>query len=55
MKIRSLILLILLVGAPLAGSGQQVGIDPVAVSPDIFKILLENEHVRVVEYTLAPG
>jgi quercetin dioxygenase-like cupin family protein len=55
MKIRSFILLILLVGGPLPGSGQQVGIDPVAVSPDIFKVLLENEHVRVVEYTLVPG
>ena len=30
-------------------------IDPVKVSPDKFKILLENEHVRVVEYTLKPG
>ena len=30
-------------------------IDPVKVSPDKFKILLENEHVRVVEYTLRPG
>ncbi len=56
MKIRSLTLLCLLVGAPLAASGQQVAeIDPVTVSPAIFKILLENEHVRVVEYTLAPG
>jgi len=30
-------------------------IDPVQVSPDKFKILLENEHVRVVQYSLKPG
>lgn len=33
----------------------KVNIDPVAVSPNQFKILLENEHVRVVEYSLKPG
>ncbi len=32
-----------------------LNIDPVIVSPDIFKILLENEHVRVVQYSLEPG
>jgi quercetin dioxygenase-like cupin family protein len=32
-----------------------LNIDPVQVSPDKFKILLENEHVRVVEYSLKPG
>ena len=30
-------------------------IDAVAVSPDRFKILLENQHVRVIEYVLLPG
>ncbi|MCH9029765.1 MAG: hypothetical protein IH819_09180 [Bacteroidetes bacterium] len=30
-------------------------IDPVKVSPDKFTVLLANEHVRVVEYTLLPG
>jgi beta-alanine degradation protein BauB len=30
-------------------------IDAVSVSPDRFKTLLENQHVRVVEYTLLPG
>ena len=30
-------------------------IDPVQVSPDKFKILLENEQVRVVEYSLKAG
>ncbi len=45
---------------PLIGSGQetkstQVNIDPVKVSPDKFKILMENKYVRVVEYSLKPG
>ena len=30
-------------------------IDPVAVSPDRYKVLLENDHVRVVEYALGAG
>ena len=30
-------------------------IDPVVVSPDMYKELLENEHVRVVEYEILPG
>jgi quercetin dioxygenase-like cupin family protein len=30
-------------------------IDPVSVSPDKYKILLENDHVRVVEYAINPG
>jgi quercetin dioxygenase-like cupin family protein len=34
---------------------KQVSIDPVKTSPGIFKLLLENEHVRVVQYSLQPG
>lgn len=30
-------------------------IDPVTVSPDMYKVLLENDHVRVVQYTIKPG
>jgi quercetin dioxygenase-like cupin family protein len=30
-------------------------IDPVTIMPDKFKVLLENQYVRVVEYTLKPG
>lgn len=30
-------------------------IDPVALSPDMYSVLLENEHVRVVEYRIEPG
>lgn len=36
-------------------AGQGESIDPVSVSPERFKILLENVHVRVVEYVLRPG
>ena len=32
-----------------------LNIDPVKLMPDKFKVLLENEHVRVVEYSLKPG
>ncbi|HUQ19645.1 MAG TPA: hypothetical protein VM099_08530, partial [Gemmatimonadaceae bacterium] len=34
---------------------QSTNIDPVSVSPDKYKVLLENEYVRVVEYSIAPG
>lgn len=36
-------------------SGAVGTIDAITASPDKFKILLENEHVRVVEYKLRPG
>ena len=29
--------------------------DPVKLSPQLYKVLLENDHVRVVEWHLAPG
>jgi quercetin dioxygenase-like cupin family protein len=34
---------------------QSAEIDPVSVSPDKYKVLLENDHVRVVEYSIRPG
>ena len=40
---------------PLSAGQPPASLDPVAVSPDRFKPLLENEHVRVVEYVLLPG
>ena len=46
----------LTVGTPPTIASQiPVGIDPVIVSPDRFTVLLENEHVRIVEYVLLPG
>lgn len=34
---------------------EQVDIDPVKVSPGIFKVLMENDKARVVQYSLEPG
>jgi quercetin dioxygenase-like cupin family protein len=38
--------------APPATTGP---VDGLVSSPDNFKLLLENEHVRVLQYTLLPG
>jgi quercetin dioxygenase-like cupin family protein len=38
-----------------ATAQQPAQIDAVAASPDRFRIILENDHVRVIEYTLGPG
>ena len=44
---------------PLATARQedkaQLNIDPVKISPDKFKIVMENEHVRVIQYSVKPG
>ena len=45
---------IVFIAAP-ARSQESAAIDPVAVSPDKYKVLLENDYVRVVEYNLKPG
>ncbi len=34
---------------------QPTDIDPVSVSPDKYKVLLENDQARVVEYSVKPG
>lgn len=34
---------------------KQEHIDPLTVSPDIYSLLLENEHVRILEYLIEPG
>jgi quercetin dioxygenase-like cupin family protein len=36
-------------------SGAVDTMDAVTASPDKFKVLLENDHVRVIEYKLRPG
>lgn len=56
--IRRAVFLLALVQAPAAGqapAGRITPIDAVLVSPDRFKVLLENEHVRVIEYAMLPG
>lgn len=52
----STILLYLFLALPVSTLAQEPQeTDPVVISPDQFTILLENEHVRVVEYALDPG
>ncbi len=46
----------LVLTSPSVGIAQVAGpLDVVAVSPGLYTVLLENEHVRVVQYTLKPG
>jgi quercetin dioxygenase-like cupin family protein len=55
---RSALFLVALVPFSAAGQapvGRVTQIDAVAVSPDRFKVLLENPQVRVIEYVLLPG
>jgi len=41
---------------PAAADGDHAEIiDPVAVSPEFYTVLFENEHLRVVAYALPPG
>lgn len=40
---------------PLLSFSQPPPLDALTASPDNFKLLLENDQVRVLEYTLAPG
>ncbi len=47
--------MVLAAGCSQAGRPGEPPIDAVAVSPTQFKVLLENDEVRVVEYELAPG
>lgn len=55
---KSLILIaaILMQGASCAlAQSRSTATDPVLVSPTMYTVLLENEHVRVVEYQIDPG
>tara|TARA_Y100001935_G_scaffold251150_1_gene252521 strand:+ start:2312 stop:2680 length:369 start_codon:yes stop_codon:yes gene_type:complete len=36
-------------------SPKVIDLHPEKVSPDIYKVLLDNEHVKVLEVTFAPG
>ena len=40
---------------PETNKTDQPEIDALKASPDNFRLLLENDHVRVLEYTLKPG
>jgi quercetin dioxygenase-like cupin family protein len=51
-----LIKIILLAMSPFVSAQTQIDeIDPTVVSATMYKVLLENEHVRVVEYQVLPG
>ena len=55
-KLVILINTILVLGVScVVAQARAVEIDPVAVSPTMYTVLLENEHVRVVEYQIEPG
>ncbi len=49
--------IIFIVASPASVVAQQQAdqIDPVTSSPDMYRVLLENEHVRVVRYQIEPG
>ncbi len=61
MNVRNISLALAAILAVIAGnpnrafSQQNASIDPVEVSPDKYKVILNNDHVRVVEYSLNPG
>ena len=56
MKSNNLALILFLALSSAVVAGQQPDhIDPIEVSPDKYRVLLENEHVRVLEYQIKPG
>lgn len=50
-----LIAALLFTGSCLAADHPSPEIDALTASPENFTLLLENEHVRVLEYVLLPG
>ncbi len=55
MKRRSAFLIVLSLGVALAIYGDQKAQDATKVAPDVYRIVFENEHVRVLEARLATG
>ncbi len=56
MKSNNLVVILFLALSSVVAAGQQPDhIDPIEVSPDKYRVLLENEHVRVLEYQIKPG
>ena len=47
--------LLLLALGVFAGAQDVQAQDPVKLSPNLYKILLENDQVRVLEYRVKPG
>ena len=53
--LRSILAIAVLLPLALAAQAPGKPIDPVSVSPGLYKVILDNEQVRVVEYSLQPG
>ncbi len=49
------VIFILTLSAHSAAQQQPNHTDPTEVSPEKYTVLLENEHVRIVEYVIKPG
>ena len=50
-----LCVVLMLTGPCLAADDSPTSIDALTASPANFTLLLENEHVRVLEYVVLPG
>jgi quercetin dioxygenase-like cupin family protein len=51
---RAALLAVVVVGLGFGARAVLAG-DPITVSPDVYKVILENDHVRVLSVTLKPG
>lgn len=49
------IILIVALSTSVFAQEQPDQVDPVTSSPEMYRVLLENEHVRVVRYQIEPG
>jgi quercetin dioxygenase-like cupin family protein len=54
-SVLTLFVLSLLMTANIALAQEAASSDPMAVGPDIYKLRFENDRVRVMEITFAPG
>ena len=52
--LKTILLILLMLSIPL-GAEEIKAVDPVSVSPEKFTVILENNHLRVIEYSLKPG
>lgn len=55
MKYPIIIIATLVIFSSLLITETSFGQDPAQVSPEIFKVILENDQVRVMEYQIKPG
>ena len=55
MKNRKLVAVLLSAALTALGATTAVAQDPIKVAPDMYKMVFENDRVRVLEVTFAPG